>query len=267
MQSQNVPRENPESQQGLSRRRELLIGRLRKRKTRQREGLYLAEGIRCAGAILDAGVDPRFAVCSPQLGSSEAGRRLADRLRRRELVEVQDTALVRLANTETPQGVLMVCEEARPEPGATLGAAKRLLLADGLQNPGNLGTLIRAAAAFGVDAVVALDGTVDPFNPKCVRASAGTVAQIDIVCASWRTAAPLIAAHPLLAASADGDPIVAGSNRWALAIGNEGAGPRAQILQRAARTVGVPIAASVESLNAAVAGAILMYALTREARQ
>ena len=169
----------------LSRSRRLLIGRLRRRKTREREQMFLAEGVRCASEVLDAGARVRFAVVSPRLHAQPAGVKLIERLEgaRVQIIDATDADVAELADTESPQGVLLGCEQ----PSASLEAIKttRVLVADAIGDPGNLGALVRSAAAFGVSVVVALDGTVDPWNPKVVRASAGSIVRVTMLRASW----------------------------------------------------------------------------------
>jgi len=94
-----------------------------------------------------------------------------------------------VAGTETPQGILAVCAE----PTVRLDHPGRVLIADAIQDPGNLGALIRSATAFALDAVVALDGTVDPYNAKVVRASAGTIARIPVLATSCAELQPQLA--------------------------------------------------------------------------
>lgn len=253
---------------GLSRTRELLIGRLRRRKSREREGLFLAEGVRCSLAVLAAGGKVRFALCSPRLGTRPDGAELAARLQRAkiETLQVDDRQLGLIADTDAPQGVLLVCQQVQVELGALDRAGtSRLLIADAIQDPGNLGALIRSAAALGLNAVIALDGCVDPWNPKAVRASAGAICRLPVVMGRWKQTAAWLerTSTPLLVAGAGGEtPDAVDLNRWALVIGNEGSGPRDAILQDADTIVTVPLSPRVESLNASVAGAILMYALS-----
>ncbi len=258
----------------LSREREKLLGRLRHRKTREREALFLVEGVRAAGEALELKVPVRFAVVSPRLARAGGGEALLRRLEDGgvEVDSVTDAALEASADTEAPQGVLLVCAE----PGWTLddaatsgpGGARALLL-DGVQDPGNLGTLVRAAAAFGVPAVVALEGTVDPWNAKAVRASAGGLFRTRVLKASWEEAGAWLDRErvTLLVGAADGADVacVERPPAWALAVGNEGAGPRPELVA-AGRPVAVPMPGGSESLNAGVAGSILLYALTRETR-
>ncbi len=252
----------------LSKTRRQLIERLKTRKGRPREGLVLVEGVRSSAEALVAGADIRFAVRSPRLLETEAGRDLASTLSRMawETDEVDDADLTGLSDTERPQGILCVCAE----PGLDLGrlrkrAPSKLLLLDGLQDPGNLGTLIRAARAFGLDAVIVLDGSVDPWNPKAVRAAAGSGFHTHIVRAPWAEVGPWLEESriELLAADPAGDDVRSfrplGS--WALVVGNEGAGLRADVVAAAAKCLAIPMPGSAESLNAGVAGSILLYNL------
>jgi TrmH family RNA methyltransferase len=252
----------------LSKSRRQLIERLKTRKGRPREALALVEGVRSVAEALAAGVDIRFAVQSPRLLGTEAGRALASALAARGLEpeELDDKDLDELSATERPQGILCVCSE----PGLDLGqlrdrAPSRLLLLDGLQDPGNLGTLIRAARAFGVDAVIVLDGSVDPWNPKAVRAAAGAGFHTPISRAPWSEAGPWLQEQgiEILAADPAGQDVRSfrPGGSWALAVGNEGAGLRAEVAAASATSIAVPMPGSAESLNAGVAGSILLYSL------
>lgn len=250
----------------LSDARTRLIGRLRRRRTREREGLVLVEGPRAVRDVLAAGVPPRFAVVSPRCDGLDPG--LADTLAEvTEVERVDDEVFARLADTAQPQGVLAVVAE--PDDGwfDRLGPAARVVVLDALQDPGNVGTLIRAAAAFGLDGAVLLDGTVDPWNPKAVRASAGAVFRCPVALRSADEALPLLAAAglPMLVSDAGGRDAAPPPwhGGWALVVGSEGHGVRPAVREAAADTVRVPMGGGVESLNAAVAGSILMYELTR----
>ena len=164
-------------------------------------------------------------------------------------------------------------EAPAPDPQVLLSSPSgRFLLLDGVQDPGNLGTLVRAARAFALDGVVALDGTVDPWNPKAVRASAGASFRVPVLKVGWEEpVAPLLrrgGVH-LLVAEPGGEDVarVRPPRPWALVIGSEARGIRGRVLEAAERRVEVPMPGGAESLNAGVAGAILLYALGRgEAR-
>ncbi len=255
----------------VSQRRTHLIGRLRHRKTREREGLVLAEGIRAVGEALKAGAEPEFAVVSPRLETLAWGTDLLATLRERvgDIERVGDAELDALADTERPQGVLVVFRQpSRSDASVVTGG--RCLVLDAVQDPGNVGTLVRAATAFRVDGVVALDGTADPWGPKAVRASAGMVFRTPVLQAGAEAALELLALAgiPVLVAEASGTDVAAlpFQASWALAVGNEGAGVREAFRSVARRSVRIPMPGPAESLNAGVAGAILLYALTREVR-
>ena len=142
----------------------------------------------------------------------------------------------------------------------------RFLMPVGVQIPGNLGTLIRSAWAFGLDGVALGPGVVDPWNPKVVRASAGGIFHLPLVAAP----APAADRDPwdgvnLLCADAGGAPVGDSSAAldadWVLAVGGEVSGLPAAMLRRA-RAVAIPLAGDADSLNVAVAGSILMHLLT-----
>ena len=253
----------------LTRAEERLVIALRTRKNRTREGLFLAEGVRVTEDALAAGTVLRLALVSPSLGDTPRGTALLDRLSRSTTVRtVSDAELARLAATDTPQGVLILAAT----PVWTLDrieipAHATVLLLDGVQDPGNFGTLARAADAFGVVAVLALPGTVDPWNPKAVRAAAGSTFRVPVVAATHAEAAAWLRAHRfgVLAAEPAGTPLggVVRSPRTALIVGNEGAGLRPETRALADELVSIPMPGRAESLNVAVAAGILLYQLTR----
>lgn len=248
----------------LSRTRTRLLERLQRRKTRTRERAYVAEGVRCVAEIVKGGADIKFAVVSPRLADVPGGEDLLARLRANgiDISEADDKTLAAVAGTETPQGILAVCAE----PTVRLDEPARVLIADAIQDPGNFGTLIRSATAFALDAVVALDGTVDPYNAKVVRASAGTIASIPVLATSWAELAPRLASWGSELLVAAGEAVEAPApitGRWALVVGNEARGAREAIRSAATRLVAIPMPGRIDSLNAGIAGSILMYALTQ----
>lgn len=252
--------------QRMSHRRTQLVGRLRHRKTREHEGQVLVEGVRAVGEALAAGVEAGFACVSPRLEDVTGGRELARTLEGTgvETVSVADEELASLADTEHPQGVLLVCREAHPEPFSPRAAGRYLLL-DAVQDPGNVGTLVRAAVAFDLDAVLALDGTADPWSPKAVRAAAGLIFRIPVHSIHATDAVELLsrAGVELLVAARDGVDVrrVSAAGGWALAVGNEGAGVREELRVACRGAVAVVMPGPAESLNVGAAGAILLHAL------
>lgn len=246
-----------------------MVGRLRIRKSRRKEGLVLVEGVRAVTEALDAGANGRFAVTSPRLAHTSGGSALANRLAAAdlELHTIDDAELGELADTEHPQGILLVCSEPRASLDL-VEAGVRLLVLDGVQDPGNTGTLLRAAVAFGLDAVIALEGTADPWAPKTVRASAGMAFRIPVIQARLLDAVAALqhAGVPLRVAAAGGEPVGGDECQagFALIVGNEGAGVRDELRDAATSTVSIPMRGPAESLNVGMAGSVLLYELTKE---
>jgi TrmH family RNA methyltransferase len=155
------------------------------------------------------------------------------------------------------------------------GARGAVLVVDGVQDPGNVGTLIRTADALGGAATILLRGTADPMNPKALRAAMGAtfrhpvIALDDAPFIAWARAAGLT----LWAAASDGVPLAralhatgdkGGAELIAVIVGNEGAGIRPQLNAIAAQRVAIPLAHGAESLNVAVAAGILLYEVLRD---
>ena len=140
---------------------------------------------------------------------------------------------------------------------------------DAVQDPGNVGGMIRTAYALGAAATVALDGTADPGAHKVLRAAMGAAFRHPVVEARWAEFAAFAQVNgvAIWAACQGGEPPAhARPDRLALVVGNEGAGLRPEVLAAAARQVGVPMQPGAESLNAATAAAILLYEVTRGRR-
>ncbi len=255
----------------LSKERTKLLSRLNNPRLRLKERKFLVEGVRGCREFLQGAPrsEIRFALVSPGLSRTEPGRRISALMSGSGIPveEVSDEEMKGVSQTEQSQGVLFVVDE----PSETLEVLDgvgglRVLLLDGIQDPGNVGTLIRAARAFGLNAVLSLDGTVDPYNPKAVRASAGALAHLPVFRIPWAAAHAWLdeGGIPLLVAEAGG-PDARGveiPSAWALLVGNEGVGPRPEVIAAARNKLGIPMEAGVESLNAGVAGAILLFALT-----
>ncbi len=185
------------------------------------------------------------------------------------LEEVGDRELRDFADTMHPQGIIAVAEI--PDWGWHHVRAPRILVLDGVQDPGNVGTLIRTAEAMAAGAVVCLPGTADVWCPKAARASAGSCLRFPVLPLPWSEAGKVLQAEGLAlwVADAGGEPMRKGEcppERLALILGNEGAGVSDGIRRDAHREVALDLAEQVESLNVAVAGAILMDRLFGGAR-
>ena len=241
---------------------------LRRRRARERHGLFVAEGVRTVEELLRSSLDVRGVLATPALAAAPRGAALLEAAERRgaPVTTVDEAAFASAADTDAPQGVLAVgVVPPRALADLPTPAGARLLALDALQDPGNVGTILRTAAAFGVVGTVALPGTVDLWNAKVVRSAMGTLFRHPTVSSTVADLAAFLAARdvPLWGADMYGAPLGAHAApaRLALAVGNEGAGLSAELRARAERLVAIPIAADVESLNAAVAAGILLHAL------
>lgn len=243
---------------------------LRRRKAREHRRMFVCEGIRLVEELARSGLPVRGVLISPQgLASSRAVNASgALRARGAEVVEVSESDFATAADTESPQGILAIADvPATAVESLVIGDTARVLVLDGVQDPGNAGTILRTAAALEVTATLALPGTVDLWNAKVVRSAMGAHFHHPALACTWEELDALLARHRLALWGADaaGEPVdaVPPPSRLALAVGNEGAGISAQVRDRAARLVALPIAPAVESLNVAVATGILLYALRR----
>lgn len=193
-----------------------------------------------------------------------------------ELLRVDDDLFASLGETRSPQGIAALMLPPVHTLADVLWGVPLILVACGLQDPGNLGTLIRSAEAFGASGVLTTPGTVSPWNGKALRASVGSVFRIPVAAATFDDLAALgQQGIRLLAAVGEGvgtDRITDLSHTdlttgVALLIGNEGSGLSPDLLALAETHLTIPCAGVVESLNAAVAGSILLYeAQTQRAR-
>jgi RNA methyltransferase, TrmH family len=184
----------------------------------------------------------------------------------REVLLLSADAFDSAASTENAQGIAAVLQ--RPESTYAPRTGDLLLIADGLQDPGNLGTLIRSAEAFGASAVALAANTVDPFNGKCLRAAAGAAFRMPLP--EWNrdliVALRHLSTRIFAAVARDGTPahLCDLQGTVAIAIGNEGAGLSAALLDEADQQITLATTGPTESLNAAVAGSLLLYEASQQ---
>lgn len=240
---------------------------LHRRRGRERRGLALAEGVRLVEEILAAEMEISGAVLAPALENTTRGQALAATLVTSGIpVErVDDRSMAALADTEHPQGIIVVFRP-RAWRFADFGPAPVLVL-DAVQDPGNVGTMLRTADALGAGGVVALPGTADLTNPKVVRGGMGASFRLPALHASGGDLAGWLgeSERTLWIAEADGEPVGEGGipGSLALVVGNEGAGVQSDIAALAARRIGIRLRTGAESLNVAVAAGILLYEVMR----
>jgi RNA methyltransferase, TrmH family len=241
---------------------------LQRRKARERQQAFVAEGIRTVEELVRSGIRIRGALVTPRLDETERGSALREALATRtpNVLEVAEREFDSAASTDSPQGVLAVAEVPDHDPGRlTLPAPARVLVLDGVQDPGNVGTMLRTAAALGAFATLALPGTVDLWNAKVVRSAMGAHFHHVAFHCTWDALDSFLARErvTLWATDVSGEPLDPGlaPDRLALVLGNEGAGMSAETRARRPHSVSLPIGRAVESLNVAVAAGIFLYEL------
>jgi TrmH family RNA methyltransferase len=225
---------------------------------------FLVEGVRLVEEALAADWPVRFVLYAG--GLSERGRELIRKLeaKRIEVEHIPDTLMNSISETESPQGILAVLDHSLlPVPQSP----DFVLIADQIRDPGNLGTLLRTAAAAGVQAVLIPPETTDPFGPKVLRAGMGAHFRLPILCQPWeeiRAATKLLTVY---LAEMEGR-----ISCWqadfkvplALIIGGEAEGASASARILAKQQVFIPMVGSSESLNAGIAGSIFMFEVVRQ---
>ena len=251
-----------------------MIRDLHRRRGRERRGLALAEGVRLIEEALATGIGIRGAAVSPALEATTRGKALKAKLLDRGITveEVDDLELEALTDTEHPQGITAVIDpkewtlaDIRMTPGATT------LVLDAVQDPGNVGTMLRTALGLGAAGVVALKGTADLTNPKVIRGGMGATFRLPSVPATPEelVAWARLQRAELWLAAADGEPMARLPPRSPqrppvlLVVGNEGAGVGPILEAAADRRIAISLAPGVESLNVAVAAGILLHEVTR----
>ncbi|WP_175990817.1 RNA methyltransferase [Bacillus sp. Marseille-Q1617] len=178
-----------------------------------------------------------------------------------ELIQVSQEAGKELADTETTQGVFAVC---RQKNRASIEESKTFLLLDGLQDPGNIGTIIRTAEASGIDAIILGKGTVDLYNPKVLRSAQGSHFYLPIIKGDLTEVISLlkekgIPVYGTALENGEEYTTVKPRDSYALIVGNEGNGMSPEILSQTDQNLYIPIYGKSESLNVAIAAGILLY--------
>lgn len=245
-----------------------LVRALQGRPRERREaGAFLAEGVRLVEEALAAGWPFRFVLYGAQL--SERGQSLVARLESSKVdtEQVEDALLESVSETETSQGILAVLELTDL---AVPDSLTFVLIPDQIRDPGNLGTLIRTAAAAGVGAMLIPPETADAFSPKVVRAGMGAHFRLPVCSLGWDEIRARVAGMNVLLAEAEGQVPCWGADLkapLALIVGGEAEGASESARKLANLTVNIPMPGKIESLNAAVAGAVLMFEVVRQRKQ
>jgi TrmH family RNA methyltransferase len=237
---------------------------LSRRKTRQEEGRFVVEGPRLMEEAVRAHVTPDFVFYTSEVG--ERGQKLVERLRAVGVVclDVTPGVMRFCSETETPPGLLAVL----PTPSPSLPQRPTFsVVADALRDPGNLGTLLRTAAAAGADQVLLGPSTVDAYNLKVVRGAMGAHFSLPMATMTWPGITSHLAGQSIWLADARGAVSytdVDWTQPSALILGGEAKGATPEAEKLATGRVSIPMQRGVESLNAAVAAAIILFEAQRQ---
>jgi RNA methyltransferase, TrmH family len=241
---------------------------LKRRRARERQQLFVAEGVRAVEELLRSPLTVRGVLSAPQLREAPRGAALLDSIRQsgHELAELDALDFATAAETDSPQGVLAIGEiPDRTLDKVQLPERARLVVLDAVQDPGNVGTILRTAAALGAAAVISMPGTVDLWNAKVVRSAMGALFHTLACGSTWAELDTFRARHAvsLWGADVSGTPLerLEPPARLALLVGNEGAGLTDEARSRVEQFASLPISSTVESLNVAVATGIFLYQL------
>lgn len=265
--------------------------KLLRRKYRDETGCYLLEGIKPVKDAIEAGTVPeKLFIREGLMGETSEATVTKDQAEAAVTIDQAEAGIAagmisildggdektvclgadlfdRLSDTENSQGVIALIRRTDIDPEGFLERAGKgnVLLLDRLQDPGNVGTVIRTAEAAGFTGIIALKGTVDIYSPKVARAAAGSLFRMPVITGlDEETGLDIVASGgwELAASTVDGgvdcfEQLPGG--RICLAVGNEGAGISETIIDRAGIRLMIPMDGGIESLNAAVAAGILMY--------
>ncbi len=248
-----------------------IVSSLHHKKGRLEQKLYLAEGIHLVQEALKSGIMLRYFFWSPKLINSIEGVQLLEALKGKyEGYEVSETVFSKISETENPQGILALLELPEEQPDLDLSSINLGIIIDNLQDPGNVGTIIRTAWASALDGILMTSQSADPYQGKVVRSSQGGIFHMKIDRGLkpediFREAGK----HhiQIIAGDAKADKVY---YEWDLTpptlilVGNEGRGLQEEWESFSIQKVKIPQPGSAESLNVAVSAGILIYEAIRQ---
>jgi len=245
--------------------------KLKIKKWRQENREFMIEGVRFLEEAVFAGTSIKYCLCSEDLGGDRIDSLIKEMLQRNiKVYLVEDNLMQDVCETKSPQGIVAVIEKREFNSDALFEESDFIVLIDRVQDPGNLGTIIRTADAAGAWGVIISDGSVDPYSPKVLRSTMGSIFHVpviydmDIVSAigGLKTHGFTVYVSSLKGSTAYYNEIYRG--KTAIVIGNEANGVDSKIVQTADRLIKIPMPGKAESLNAAVAGSILMFEVVKQ---
>ena len=244
---------------------------LLKSKNRQKESKYIIEGYRILTLAIECNADLDYVFINETFEDKEEHQNLLKRLDDNNIKVFKTTNKIfkDLVDTENTQGILGVIKfkERKIEHNIN-NKDKFVLILDRIQDPGNMGTIIRTADAAGVDSIIALKGSVDIYNPKVIRSTMGSIFDMNIIHCTQEECIKTLKEKDFKIVSSylDTDNYYHETNygnKIALVIGNEANGVNDDLINQSDILVKIPIYGNAESLNAAISSAILMYEIKK----
>ncbi len=248
--------------------------RLRERKHAEGKNLIVIEGMRIIETAIEAGANIRDVFFTDHLGARKEGRAILRTLAKKgaDIFATTEHLLSKITDTETPQGIAaVVYYEVSSLDSLPVIQNPLYAVADGVREPGNLGTIVRISDAAGADAVILLEETCDVLNSKAIRATAGSLFHIPIVLARTETFVKWLQSRGIMLTEASTGAVVSVFDAKldgpvALAFGNEARGVSSVIRKAAALSLKIPIYGKAESINVALAAAVCIYEAARQRR-
>lgn len=239
----------------------------REKKYRQGAGEMVCEGWKMLGEALSSGVTVKT-VLQRTGDAPDSGLIAQAEAQGARLFEAEASLFAQASDVETPQGVIFSCVPPKRRADDLPETLSGAILLDGVQDPGNLGTILRTADAFALDAVILCEGCTDPTAPKVVRATMGAAFRQPVYRMPLAEAAAALKTRglPVYAAALEPDSVPSTAldlHGAAVIVGSEGRGVTAQALELCDKKVVIPMAGRAESLNAGVAAAILIWEMTK----
>lgn len=233
-------------------------------RARRKERKIVLEGVRLIRDAIEQGSIPDFILVD--LDQVEQAMLNMLESRKIALYSVTREIINDLADTQNPQGIVAVFHMPMPRLPIT---PKRVLILDNLRDPGNMGTMLRTAAAAGVEVVILSTGCADPYNPKAIRSGMGAHFRVPVVEASWTEILTYCAPFSVYVAAGDGltnYDLVDWNQKWVLVIGSEAHGLSQDVERLVAERIRIPMAAKTESLNASMAASVILFEAARQRR-
>ncbi|WP_062199089.1 TrmH family RNA methyltransferase [Massilibacterium senegalense] len=235
------------------------LKKLHTKKGREKEHLFLIEGMH----LIEEAMKHRRLILEIWIEEGR-GIQLPTVEETIQIIEVTSGVMKTISTLDHPQGIVAVCQIQHDE--VVFEKGKKYLLVDQVQDPGNIGTIIRTADASGIDAVILNNGTVDIYNDKVIRATQGSLFHLPVVYAPLEN---VISSLTAVGISVYGTSLLNGidyrevkrQESFALLVGNEGSGVQESLLNVTTKNLYIPIIGKAESLNVAVATGILLYSL------